>query len=129
MKIHSGKFVLRMPPSLHRGLVNKTRSESISLNTLCIQLIKNSLAHYPEPSVWKNVIKEKLPLLKQKFKNQLNGVVIFGSRVTGQQTDISDLDVLILLDSKYPIRRNLYTWWDQTMVFNSAVEINPQFLL
>ena len=41
---HSGKWVQRVPKSIHLRLVNKAREEGVSLNTLVITILAESLA-------------------------------------------------------------------------------------
>ena len=42
-KEYSGKFVLRIPRSMHRGLDRRAEDERVSLNTLVVSLIAQSL--------------------------------------------------------------------------------------
>jgi len=40
---YSGQFKLRLPKSLHRLLVEKSRQEGISMNQYCLYLLSNSV--------------------------------------------------------------------------------------
>ena len=40
---YSGRFVVRVPPSLHRDLVNNARREGVSLNTLVVATLARAL--------------------------------------------------------------------------------------
>lgn len=44
-KPYSGKFVLRVPPELHRKLAESARDSRLSLNALATRLLEASLAH------------------------------------------------------------------------------------
>ena len=44
-KKYSGKFVLRIPRSLHRNLDSQAESEGVSLNTLVVSIISQSLSN------------------------------------------------------------------------------------
>jgi len=47
-KEYSGKFVLRIPRSMHRNLDRRAEEEEISLNTLVVSLISQSLGRRDE---------------------------------------------------------------------------------
>jgi len=44
---YSGKWVVRMPKSLHRGLAERAREEGVSLNTLAITILAQGLGQGP----------------------------------------------------------------------------------
>ena len=50
---------------------------------------------------------------RRQFRFYLKAVIIFGSWARGDQTSESDLDVLVVLDSKIKITRKLYTEWEE----------------
>jgi len=43
----SGKFVLRVPKSLHARLIARARQEGVSMNTLAATLLAESMGHGP----------------------------------------------------------------------------------
>jgi antitoxin HicB len=43
---YSGRFVLRLPRSLHRQLAERADAEGVSLNTLCLTLLAGGLGGY-----------------------------------------------------------------------------------
>jgi HicB family len=45
---YSGKWVVRMPKSLHRGLAERAREEGVSLNTLAIAMLARGLGQGSE---------------------------------------------------------------------------------
>lgn len=45
-KLYSGKFVLRIPRSLHRTIDELAQEEGVSLNSLLIQLVSESLGNH-----------------------------------------------------------------------------------
>jgi antitoxin HicB len=47
LEAQSGKWVQRVPKSIHYRLVEKARSEGVSLNTLVVAMIAESLGHNP----------------------------------------------------------------------------------
>ncbi len=46
MEAQSGKWVQRVPKSLHYRLVEQAKREGVSLNTLVISMISESLGHH-----------------------------------------------------------------------------------
>lgn len=42
----SGKFVVRLPKSLHAQLANRSKSEGVSLNTLVVSYVAAGIAHH-----------------------------------------------------------------------------------
>jgi len=44
---YSGKWVVRTPKSLHRGLAERAREEGVSLNTLAIAMLAQGLGQEP----------------------------------------------------------------------------------
>lgn len=125
MKSSSGRFVLRIGPSLHHSLRQRAQREKRSLNALCAAYLQQGLALRP-PSNWEFVTTHIVPALTQHFGLRLHGVIVFGSRVRGEARTSSDLDLLIVLDEGEPIRRTLYQWWDTiTWPHDPPYDINP----
>ncbi|MBF0106290.1 MAG: nucleotidyltransferase domain-containing protein [Deltaproteobacteria bacterium] len=125
MKAFSGKFVLRIPLDLHEKLSGLSSSKRMSLNQLCVFLLQRGL-HVPESQNWK-AYKPVLKKLKDKFKDDLIGVVLFGSQATGEATAGSDTDLLIILDKAVAINRSLYSFWDHKIIWRDG-ELNPHFV-
>ncbi len=55
LESQSGKWVQRVPKSIHLRLVNRAREEGVSLNTLVIMMLSESLAGEPH----KNLVKRR----------------------------------------------------------------------
>jgi antitoxin HicB len=53
----SGKWVQRVPKSIHLRLVNRAKEEGVSLNTLVIMMLSESLAG--EPSIGKTLFQSR----------------------------------------------------------------------
>lgn len=125
MKTFSGRFVLRIPLELHKKLSSLSSNRRISLNQLCLLLLNKGLTasesqNWPE---YEPVLKK----LKDKFGENLTGVVLFGSQATGTATADSDTDLLIILDDSIEINRSLYSFWDDEIVWKDG-ELNPHFV-
>lgn len=104
-KSPSGKFVLRIPPSLHLALKKTARLRELSLNDLCIDLLSSSLISLNES------VGEFLPLvelIKKELGDAFLGLVLFGSKARGDYHDNSDIDLLVVVSNQIPITRDLY---------------------
>lgn len=125
----SGKFVLRLPPSLHDRLAARSRKEGQSLNGLCLQLLATAIDRPKDDSHAAGMIAPALDVLQKLFGPKLLGVVAFGSRILGTATDTSDLDLLVVLAKSIPIRRGLYRKWDDAAPSPSeaGIEFDPHF--
>lgn len=127
MQLHSGKFVLRVPSTLHKELATRAHKEGVSLNSLCLQLIAMAI-HGPvtQPS-WKERLAPAIEHLHKQYNKDLLGIIAFGSRITGTATEGSDLDLLVVLDSKVSIRRSLYREWDNNAPQIEECVLDPHF--
>ena len=47
LEAQSGKWVQRVPKSVHYRLIEQARREGVSLNTLVVSMISESLGHHP----------------------------------------------------------------------------------
>lgn len=126
---YSGKFVIRMPPKLHQTLSQKAVKENKSLNKICTDLLKSALDTSSSQLVdWKNKFEPTIKGLQKKFGDDLLGILLFGSQVSGQATSSSDWDFLIVLQESIPLQRMLYRWWDNQKEFVLQEKVNPQFV-
>ena len=58
----------------------------------------------------------------------LAGVIAFGSWARGELTGVSDIDVLIVVDTGTPVRRALYRRWDESPVAWNGHPVEPHFV-
>lgn len=124
----SGKFVLRLEPKFHRLLSQEAKRRRASLNSLCISLLQRGLEKGESTDERFEFLKPVLDQIKSHFGKDLQGVFIFGSQVTGQATESSDLDLLIVLEKLIPLARSLYRWWDEKVSLSGTIVVNPQFV-
>ncbi|MBI2346963.1 MAG: HEPN domain-containing protein [Deltaproteobacteria bacterium] len=123
-----GKFVLRIPPDMHRLLIARANTSGASLNRTCLALLSEALhGGTPTPS-WKKPLPEIVARLKARFRGALLGVLVFGSRIRGEATEHSDIDLLVVLTERVPLARTLYRWWDEELQVEAEAEINPHFV-
>lgn len=124
----SGKFVLRIPSSLHQSLSSESKKKGLSLNQYCLEILQSRFKcntkalqqHLPHA----NKIISKL---KKKLGDSFLGIVMFGSRALEEHTEDSDLDLLIVLKASASLDRSLYRWWDDQS-FDLSYPINPHFV-
>lgn len=102
----SGRFVVRIEPSLHASLRARARSEGISLNRYCARELGSPGSELPPPA--SEVIGRAHSILGEA----LLGIVVFGSWARGEPAWESDLDILLIADVRIPISRGLYRQWD-----------------
>lgn len=125
----SGRFVLRIEPTLHATLREAASRSGLSLNEYCARKLAGGGLGGTEPA-WKAVERASSVL-----GDDLLGVVVYGSWARGEATELSDIDVLIVLDPRRPIIRDLYRLWDEEPVlWNSGADperprrVEPHFV-
>jgi len=104
---YSGKFLLRVPPRLHRALAERADRAGTSLNRLCIDLLSTGVdSRDPESSLFAK--------LRGCFGPSLRAIVLFGSHARGSAMDTSDTDVLLVFAPETEISRALYRKWEDS---------------
>lgn len=127
MSSHSGKFVLRIPRDTHKRLVGLAKERGTSLNQVCVELLSSGLsAKDAAGSQFLKTLNEVVLKLRGYFGENLHGVVLFGSHVTGDATAASDIDLMVVLDAQ--IERGLYRWWDENVTWDGKSPLNPHFV-
>ena len=130
MQLLSGKFVLRVPPSLHRRLKEEARSTGQSLNALCVQKLRSTAGSCLPPGSTPDLgsAGECLPEIVRRWR--LAGVVLFGSAARGEATQASDVDLLLVVGHRANISPALYRQWDEWQAGkpSSIAAISPQFV-
>lgn len=119
----SGRFLLRIDPSLHAALRQAAAARGLSLNTLCAQSLArpmDTLLDFPAAS-------ETLQRANDVVGDALIGMAVFGSWARGEPTDASDVDVLVVVDENVPITRALYRRWDEEPVRWEGRPVDPHF--
>lgn len=113
--MESGRFVLRIPPQLHKSLKREAHQLGVSLNQIVLRRLVGDQSSDPYRPI------------KKVFGNHLVGLVLFGSTVRGESRRGSDLDLLLVLDQSIPIERGLYRTWDEQLETEVDTRISPQF--
>jgi len=134
VKEPSGKFVLRLPKELHRSLKNDAFESGQSLNEVCLK--KLLAEEVRDSSDQANPVSMIPPKLREQIGElwgaKLVGLILFGSGARGELTADSDIDLLIVLESGFPISRSLYRDWDRfwetTDIDDGGRQISPHYV-
>ena len=117
-------FILRSPQEVHNRLKEQAVLAGLSLNEFCIRkLMGSSQTHF-----------DFLPLaqidtLCSFFQPEdLIGVLLYGSYARKEHTPQSDIDILIVLHSRKPLIRSLYTEIDSAAGDLGKVEVHLSHL-
>ena len=126
MKEASGRFVMRIPPSLHARARERARQQQMSLNEYC----HRALESYTEVSGAKTKAASSSEELwvnhaKRVVCEQLLSVIVFGSTARGEARSTSDIDLLVVTETAVAIQRKLYESWDEIAASNF---VNPHFV-
>lgn len=62
-----------------------------------------------------------------KLGGDVQGIVLFGSTARDRRFADSDIDVLIVLNDRYPLTRAVYHLWDDELSDDEKPVINPHF--
>ncbi|MBN1962182.1 MAG: nucleotidyltransferase domain-containing protein [Deltaproteobacteria bacterium] len=137
----SGRFVLRLPTSLHAQLRKQALERGISLNSLCVERLAinesqnmvsadnvvSDVVSYTDSQATSSLIKACINC----FAEKLEGVVLFGSVARGEATAASDADLLIVLSQGSRIERSLYHLWEKLEAAAISIKghmVSPQFV-
>lgn len=115
----SGKFVLRLDEALHETLSKQAEKAQTSLNSFCVQKLKQ---HNSEGDYGLGVNR----ILKQALEDWL-AVVAFGSQVKGQARQESDVDLLVIVKNSVVLSPQLYKDWDAQFA-KTHPKVSPHFV-
>ena len=125
MKEPSGRFVVRIPPSLHGRMRNDASDRGISLNEWCRQALATCLTDQDAAPALAGEEADWVRTASAVLGENLLGVVLFGSSARGEASAGSDIDLLIVANSSVALSRRLYSEWDAT---NPNPTVNPHFV-
>lgn len=129
----SGRFVLRVPPDLHRRLREGAADAGVSLNRHCVDLLEAATTRTAQGALpaAPEVPAALLDSAERAWGGDLLGVVLFGSAARGAAREDSDVDLLLVLQSGVPVVRDLYRRWDGLVkrgTEEAGHAISPQFV-
>ncbi len=118
----SGRLLLRMDSGLHLSLQNEALRSKVSLNDLCCErlYLPSPLRHMPTE------IRPAILAAQKCAGANLLGIVLFGSWARGHPGDVSDIDLLIVLNGEAKISRAIYNKWHEHA--KSVGKCEPHFV-
>jgi predicted nucleotidyltransferase len=120
----SGRFLLRISPGLHAALREAAAAQGLSLNDYCARKLAapgGSLAAGGDAG-------RAVERVADLFGGSLVGVMAFGSWTRGEAADTSDIDLLVVVDRRVALRRELYRVWDEVPMTWDGRPIEPHFV-
>lgn len=128
----SGRFLLRISPALHRALRRRATDEGKSLNKYCSDVL-GAVVEDAAPGrsrAWQAAA----AVVAASVGEELEGVVLFGSRAHGWDGPGSDVDLLLVLRDGAVLGRDRYVEWDRTLARAAEVralgtQVSPHFAL
>lgn len=126
----SGRFLLRVPPELHRRLRERAARAGSSLNRFCRAALETATNGQPGAAMASEGAAAEV--IVAKFGTQVEAVVLFGSKARGDAGTWSDTDLLIVINAEAPVTRSLYRVWDETVAATAPLRalgesVNPHF--
>jgi hypothetical protein len=100
--------LLRLPADLHRSLVKAAAGAHLSFNEFCVRRLLAPADATALSTVRASVVARARAL----FGDRLAGALVLGSWARGEAAATSDIDVLIVLDPRTALTRDLYRAWD-----------------
>jgi len=118
----SGRFVLRIDPGLHAALREAAREAGVSLNEYCLRKLASPAGDVAGPAA------EAVERAAAMFGDSLVGIVVYGSWARDEMAEGSDVDLLVILDRRVAITRELYHTWDTSPIRWDARPVEPHFV-
>lgn len=118
------RVLLRLPADLHRTLVKAASQEGLSFNEYSVRQLRVPADADELQSVRSLVVSSA----RARFGGRLAGVLVLGSYARGDAAAASDIDVLIVIDSKTPLTRDLYRDWDREPLTFEGRAIDAHFI-
>lgn len=119
----SGRFVLRIDPRVHAALRGAAKAAGMSLNEYCARKLAAT-----STNLGGAFAADAVERAAELFGASLVGVALFGSWARDEMTGSSDVDLLVVLDDKEAITRELYRRWDQAPLHWEGRSLEPQFV-
>jgi predicted nucleotidyltransferase len=120
----SGRFVLRIDPGLHGALREAARAAGVSLNEYCARRLA---APSGRLEAW-DLASEAVLRAAQVAGENLVSVVAFGSWARAELHAESDVDILVVVDDKLKLSRDLYLTWDEAPIQWHGRRVEPHFV-
>jgi predicted nucleotidyltransferase len=120
----SGRFVLRIDPGLHAALREAARAAGSSLNEYCARKLATPFGRLEG---WE-LASQTVLRAAQVAGEDMVGVVAFGSWARAELHAESDVDILVVVDDKLKLSRDLYLTWDEAPIRWQGRRVEPHFV-
>ena len=120
----SGRFVLRIDPGLHAALREAARASGVSLNEYCARKLATPFGRLEGWEMADQAVRRA----GQVAGENLISVVAFGSWAREELHAESDVDVLVVIDEKLKLARDLYLAWDEAPITWRGRRVEPHFV-
>jgi predicted nucleotidyltransferase len=122
--VNTARFLLRLPPALHRALTARAAAHHLSLNEYCVRKLAG-----PESLMIRDTAALEVSARAQVVAGaQLIGLVVHGSWARGEMRAASDVDVLAVVEADLPLTRALYRQWDEVSLSWQGRAVDAHFL-
>jgi predicted nucleotidyltransferase len=122
--VSSARFLLRLPPLLHRALTARAAALDLSLNEYCVRKLSG-----PEsPAVRTAAALDVRTRAAAVAGTRLLGVIVHGSWARAEARRASDVDVLVVVDAGLALTRTLYRSWDDAPLAWEGRAVDAHFL-
>lgn len=117
------RVLLRLPAELHRTLVKAAADLNLSFNEFCVRRLRA-----PSDAQGLSVVRSLVvSRARATFGDRLLGVLVLGSWARGEAAATSDIDVLIVIDPRTTLTRDLYRAWDRDPLTFEGRAIDAHF--
>ncbi len=117
------RFLLRLPPGLQATLAQVAAAAGLSLNQWCVRRLSVPGASAAGEAGGAATVARATQLLGA----HLVGAVVYGSWARGQASPRSDVDVLVIVDRRLRLSRDLYRRWDAAPLTWADHRVDPHF--
>ena len=117
------RFLLRLPPGLQTALAQVAAAAGVSLNEWCVRRLSAPGATAAGEGGGAAAVARAAELVG----GHLIGAVVYGSWARGQASPRSDVDVLVIVDRRLRLSRDLYRRWDAAPVSWVGRRVDPHF--
>lgn len=123
----SGKFVIRVGSALHARLAAEASDLGLSLNEHCVRRLEGE---QPESRFARLGLDRRfVESVMSAFPTKPLAIALFGSFARDEQTERSDIDLLVVFDSDVPIERALYRFFDDRIDISGFAHLpNPHLV-
>jgi predicted nucleotidyltransferase len=115
--------LLRLPADLHKTLAKSAAEAGLSFNEFCVRRLRAPFDAQGLSAVRADVVSRA----RAVFGDRLAGVLVLGSWARGEAAATSDIDVLIVIDPRTALTRDLYRVWDAVPLSFEGRSIDAHF--